>query len=186
MHDSVYQWTNTILLKVIAVGTVEAVLEVGALNVNGSLRPMINHLYGPTHYIGTDMQAGPGVDVPMVAEVLDAYFQPVFDLVVCTEMLEHCLEWRSALASMANCLKPNGWLLLTTRGPGFPRHDYPADYWRFPVDTMDRILRALNLDGVIEPDHPSTPGVLCLVQKRGNYVRTEEDIPEAVEPERVP
>jgi len=45
-----------------------------------------------------------------------------FDVVVSTEMLEHCRVWKDALWNMVNLLKPGGLMLLTWAGPGREAH----------------------------------------------------------------
>jgi SAM-dependent methyltransferase len=143
----------------------KTVLEAGALDVNGSVRGHIESLR-PASCTGTDMRAGPGVDVVCAAEDLPRRFAGV-DLVVCTEMLEHAADWRAAMAGMAGVLAPGGLLLLTARGPGFPPHGYPEDYWRFTVAAMAQILAACGLEAVrLEADSPM-PGVLVLARKTG-------------------
>src|SRR3989338_7333868 len=106
------------------------ILEVGSRNVNGSIREVLSECAG--EYIGVDLFDGPGVGVVCnVAALSGTFANQSFDLVVSTEMLEHCLDWQDALYKMASVLCQNGLLLITTRSPGFELHDYPADHWRF-------------------------------------------------------
>lgn len=102
------------------------VLEVGSLNVNGSLRSVI-----PVT-LGVDMRPGPDVDEVVNACDLVKRFGPEsWDNVVSAEMLEHAEDWRGALNSMWDVLKPGGKLLLTMASIHKGRHAYPDDYWRF-------------------------------------------------------
>jgi SAM-dependent methyltransferase len=43
-----------------------------------------------------------------------------FDLILCTEVLEHIADWRAALGSMARLLRPGGALVLSTPQPRSP------------------------------------------------------------------
>lgn len=143
------------------------VLEVGALNVNGSLRGAVCS-QRPRSYVGVDIRPGPGVDLVDDAANLAA---DQADLVICTEMLEHARDWRPALRGMYRALRHCGYLLITTRGPGFSRHDHPGDYWRFTPPVMAHILvGALGMDLLdlrADPDHP---GVFAFAQLRNiNY-----------------
>lgn len=107
------------------------VLEVGSMDVNGSIRPHAM-AFDPEYYLGIDIAPGKGVDKVGSAHQLREYFaaEP-FDVVISTEMLEHVEDWRDAVANMKAVLKPGGLLIITTRRPGFPRHCYPHDHWRF-------------------------------------------------------
>jgi len=63
-------------------------------------------------------------------------------------------------------ITPGGYLLLTTRSPGFPYHGFPGDYWRFTRDDMSEIIYGLGLDVVtLADDDPQTPGVLVFAKK---------------------
>ena len=85
-------------------------------------------------YFGVDIRPGKGVDEVLdVARLRERFGPEVFDLVTSTEMLEHCHDWQDALYQMLSVLRPGGLLLLTTRSPGFPLHDHPADHWRFAI-----------------------------------------------------
>ena len=85
-------------------------------------------------------------------------------MVISTEMLEHAQDWHAALAGMTRVLAPGGKLVLTTRGPGFPYHPHPDDFWRFTVDLMDAAMAALDMHIArleADPD-PNSPGVFLL------------------------
>src|SRR5688572_13157998 len=87
------------------------VIEVGALNVNGSVRALAWAL-GPSSYIGVDLQAGPGVGEICDATELVARFGPeAFDLLISTEVLEHVRDWRAVISQFKRVLKPGGLLL---------------------------------------------------------------------------
>lgn len=138
MHQSIYRFAWRALRNDAVKG--KSVLEVGAQDINGSLRPILD-LLGQGSYIGTDACAGPGVDLVCPAEKLVSRFgTECFDLVICTEMLEHAPDWRGAVENMKAVLRPGGQMLVTTRSVGFGYHGFPYDYWRFGVDDFEAIF----------------------------------------------
>jgi SAM-dependent methyltransferase len=140
-----------------------SVLEVGSLNVNGSVRPIVQ-AFGPSSYIGVDIQIGAGVD-----EICDAYDivshfgEDQFDLLISTELLEHVRDWRKVVSNYKNVLKPGGLLFITTRSKGFGYHGFPFDYWRFEVSDMKKIFSDVSIE-LIEDD-PMAPGVFLKARK---------------------
>lgn len=94
------------------------VLEVGSLNINGSVR---GFFFNPREYIGCDVGEGPGVDVVCPGEDL-AYEDNRFDTVISTEMMEHNPNWIDTFGNMYRMLKPGGLMLMTCAGPGRPEH----------------------------------------------------------------
>lgn len=117
------------------------VLEVGSLNVNGSPRDAMPESIGP--YIGVDLHKGPGVDMVLDACKVNEFFGcEQFDVVISTEMLEHVRDWRPVIYNMLAAAKPNGFVCITTRSPGFEYHPYPLDCWRFTTEDMQRIFVA--------------------------------------------
>ena len=95
--------------------TDKRVLEVGSRNINGSAREVANKLL-PKEYIGIDIIGGPDVDVVLAAEdVVKTFGENSFDLVICTEMLEHALNWRETISNIKNACKTSGFILVTTR-----------------------------------------------------------------------
>lgn len=109
------------------------VLEIGSRDVNGSVRSLIGDV--ATSYLGVDIVPGPGVDA------IRDYSKPgavagTFDLVVCTEVLEHVRHWQQMAHNLFVSVATGGHLLVTTVGPGFVRHGYPDDFWRFTPDIL--------------------------------------------------
>lgn len=165
MHDSVLEWTAKTLMCADVTG--RTVLEVGSYDVNGSVRPIVM-AHHPASYLGIDIEPGPGVDE--VCELADAARRfGQFDLVICTEVLEHVADWRGSALTLSSLVAPGGALLITTRGPGFPYHPYPIDTWRYTVEAMGLILEACGLNvRVLEPD-PQAPGVFALAAKPASW-----------------
>jgi SAM-dependent methyltransferase len=91
-------------------------LEIGSLDVNGSLRDLID----VDDWTGIDLDAGPGVDV--VASGHDFGDDEAYATVVSSECLEHDPRWDLTLRNAVRVLRPGGLLILTcaTRG----RHEH--------------------------------------------------------------
>jgi hypothetical protein len=64
-------------------------------------------------------------------------------------------------------LKCGGLLIVTARGPGFPFHGYPHDYWRFTVEDFRRIFEDMWILHVGQDTDPSSPGVFLKARKTG-------------------
>lgn len=93
------------------------VLEVGSLDINGSIR---RH-FDACDYVGIDVGPGPGVDLVVAGQ---HYAAPTdsFDVVVSCECMEHNPAWRETTANMIRVLRPGGLFLLTCAAPGRPEH----------------------------------------------------------------
>ena len=141
----------------------KAVLELGACDVNGSLRPIVES-WSPSRYIGIDIEAGPGTDVICSAEeMVERFGRESFDIVISTEVVEHIEDWKRAISNIKNVCVPNGIILLTTRSRGFPYHAYPHDFWRYELEDLKHIfsdceIETLRLD-------PIRPGVFLRARK---------------------
>jgi SAM-dependent methyltransferase len=119
--------------------------------------------------VGLDLRPGAGVAI-----VGDARALPVrdaaFDLVLCTEMLEHVPEPQRAIDEMHRVLKPGGLLVLTTRFL-FPIHDAPHDYFRFTKYGLRHLLREFEIVR-LEEETDSVGTLAVLVQRLGMQART--------------
>ena len=90
------------------------VLEIGSLDINGSIRNFIEPF--SKKYVGLDIQEGPGVNI-----VHDAakFTKPnFFDVVVCAEVFEHTPEWQTIIKKSYKNLVEGGIFIATMAGEG--------------------------------------------------------------------
>lgn len=169
-HGSCLKFASKHLTKYLCPG--RRILEVGSLNVNGSSRTTIEPL-APSEYIGVDISPGKGVDTICRAENLVSHFgKDSFDIVISTELLEHVQDWKPVVSNIKNVCKPNGFILITTRSPGFPYHPCPIDIWRYTVPDFKHIFSDFTILDLI-PD-PQVKGVFIFAYKPKPF--TENDI----------
>lgn len=165
MHGSVMQYLRNKVTKAEIQG--KSVLEIGSYNVNGTARDVIVP-FAPKQYLGIDQGPGPGVDrVLDASNIVTALGENSFDVVLSTEMLEHAQDWRKAVVNMKAVTKLGGLLFVTTRGPGFPFHGFPHDYWRFTVEDFRRIFMDMEILDLV-PDG-EFPGVFIKCRKPLDY-----------------
>ena len=150
------------------------VIEVGAYDVNGSVRPHVESLE-PASYLGVDITDGPRVDRVLDArDLVAALGAGSADVVISTEMLEHVRDWRIVVANLKGLLRPGGHLLITTRSLGFPYHAWPYDFWRFELDDFSRIFADLEILS-LEPD-AAAPGVFLFARRPDDYSETTPEV----------
>jgi ubiquinone/menaquinone biosynthesis C-methylase UbiE len=91
------------------------VLEVGSLNINGTVRDFFNS----TRYIGADVAEGRDVDVVCNGENLD-YPDNSFDVAVSAECFEHNPEWVATFRNMWRMSKK--YVMMTCASEGRAEH----------------------------------------------------------------
>jgi len=127
MQRKVYQWVESHSDRS------GKTLDIGSLNVNGTLEPLFDD------YIGLDMREGDNVDV--VANSHQTPFDDnTFDRVVCVEMLEHDDNPFKTLEEIKRILKPNGTVVLAASGINFPKHSYPSDFFRYTAEGIGALM----------------------------------------------
>lgn len=92
------------------------VLEIGSLNINGTVRQFFN----ADEYIGVDVGEGPGVDVAISGHEYDST-EP-FDCVISCECFEHNPFWKETFLNMVRLCKRGGLIVFTCATTGRPEH----------------------------------------------------------------
>jgi predicted SAM-dependent methyltransferase len=154
MHEACEEWVRMAAARY--VGRPAKVIELGGRNVNGSNR---QH-FSECEYISVDKREGPEVDL-VVDAVRLRLGKPDFDVVVCTNVLEHEPRWRDVLTTAYECLRPDGVLIVTTVDERFPPHSgidgcelQPDEHYEGVH--MDELRDALGAAGFLVTDYRST------------------------------
>lgn len=72
-----------------------------------------------------------------------------FDLILCTEVLEHVLDWQQSFANFSCLTDKSGYVLITC--PFFyPLHEVPYDYWRPTPFAIQQLAVQHGFEVVIE------------------------------------
>jgi SAM-dependent methyltransferase len=119
--------------------------------------------------VALDIRRGPGVQLVGDAQAL-GIADAAFDVVLCTEVLEHLPEPQKAIDEFFRVLEPGGTLLLTTRFV-FPIHDAPHDYFRYTKYGLRYLLRRFEI--VELQEETDAVGTLAvLLQRLGMQAET--------------
>lgn len=94
-----------------------SVLEVGSLNINGSVR----ELFKDCNYIGIDVGHGPGVDIVCDGQRFNAADHS-FDTTISCECFEHNPFWLETFFNMWRMTKPGGLVIFTCATTDRPEH----------------------------------------------------------------
>jgi SAM-dependent methyltransferase len=115
-----------------------------------------------------------GMDIQQSAEdtidVICAIDQPLphtvklssFELVICTEVMEHVADWNHAFMNLASLLATDG-LLLITCPHIYPLHEEPHDYWRPTIHALRYFARKSGLTIIEERQAGNTWDVIGTV-----------------------
>lgn len=138
------------------------VLDVGALDINGSAR----EVFGDLDYTGVDMQEGKGVDVVLNGHDLHKKYEPnSFKLVLCLETFEHDVKFWETLANIRAITSK--YLIISTPTANFPIHRYPRDYYRFLPDIFEDLffadMQILEIEKVVSKG--VNPGLIGIAKK---------------------
>jgi SAM-dependent methyltransferase len=116
-----------------------------------------------------DIKRGMGVQIIGDAQSL-GIADSSFEVVLCTEVLEHLPEPQRAIDEIFRVLAPGGQLLLTTRFL-FPIHDAPHDYFRFTKYGLRHLLRRFEILE-LEEETDAVGTLAVLLQRLGMQAET--------------
>lgn len=111
MHPEVQDWAARIVAADPTLAEATTALDIGGRDVNGS----IHHLFPAAFVTTLDDAVGEGVDMVADARVWEPNGQ--WELVICTEVLEHVDGWPGIIGTAYKALELNGRLILTAAAP---------------------------------------------------------------------
>ncbi len=91
-----------------------------------------------SEYIGVDVVENPAAELLGSVESLPVE-DASFDVVLCTQVLEHCDDPAQAVRELRRVTKPGGRVLATTHGVQV-YHPSPVDYWRWTHEGLRRLF----------------------------------------------
>jgi SAM-dependent methyltransferase len=91
-----------------------------------------------SEYVGVDVVAHPAADLVGSVEALPVD-DATFDVVLCTQVLEHCDDPARAVAELRRVTAPGGRVLASTHGVQV-YHPSPQDYWRWTHAGLRRLF----------------------------------------------
>ncbi|MFW9924135.1 MAG: class I SAM-dependent methyltransferase [Candidatus Thorarchaeota archaeon] len=87
-------------------------------------------------YTKTDLIESDGI---LQLDITEDKLKPIYDVIVCLNVLEHIFDYQAALDNIYLGLKVEGFLFLSV--PMFyPFHMLPDDYWRFTPFSLEKLL----------------------------------------------
>lgn len=109
------------------------VLDVGACDVNGTFRPLVEGR--GWRYTGLDVAAGANVDIVTPDPFGFPLADNSFDIVISGSTMEHVTAIWRWVPELVRVLRPGGFLAIHTHWQ-FVEHRYPVDCWRIMPDGM--------------------------------------------------
>lgn len=116
-HPQQFEFVNSVKLLYPHQFFQKKILEVGSLNINGTIRDFFSYC----DYLGIDVGEGPGVDLVCEGQTLNHADQS-YDTVLSAECFEHNPYWVETFNNMHRMCKVNGLVIMTCATTGRPEH----------------------------------------------------------------
>ena len=120
-----------------------------------------------SEYVGVDVVDNPAAELRGSVESLPVE-DGSFDVVLCTQVLEHCDDPAQAVRELRRVTAPGGRVLASTHGVQW-YHPSPVDYWRWTQEGLRRLF-STNADWRELEIEPSGGTTACLAMLVGAYV----------------
>jgi SAM-dependent methyltransferase len=119
-----------------------------------------------SQYVGVDVVENPAADLRGSVEALPVE-DASFDLVLCTQVLEHCDDPAQAVRELRRVTAPGGRVLASTHGVQV-YHPSPQDYWRWTHAGLHRLF-TMNASWQSVEINPGAGTATCLAMLLGTY-----------------
>jgi SAM-dependent methyltransferase len=138
------------------------------LDVGCGVKPYYPFFAGvASEYVGLDVVENPAAELLGSVEALPVE-DASFDVVLCTQVLEHCDDPAQAVRELRRVTRPGGRVLASTHGVQV-YHPSPVDHWRWTHTGLARLFTtSANWSSVeVEPAAGTASGLAMLL---GTYV----------------
>ena len=137
------------------------------LDVGCGVKPYFPFFASAASYVGVDVKENEGADLVGSVEAL-----PVedggFDLVLCTQVLEHVDDPAAAVRELHRVTAPGGRVLASTHGVML-YHPNPQDLWRWTHAGLQRLFESAGQWASVRVE-PGAGSAACLGMLVGSYV----------------
>jgi len=116
-HENQRKYVNLIASNLPGFFEKKKVLEIGSLDINGSVREFFSNC----NYTGIDVDEGKSVDIVCEGQKYDAPDNS-FDTVISCEVMEHNPYWAETFQNMIRVCKEGGLVVMTCATIGRPEH----------------------------------------------------------------
>jgi SAM-dependent methyltransferase len=110
------------------------------LDVGCGLKPYYPFFSGATSYVGVDVVENPHADLHGAVESLPVE-DGSFDVVLCTQVLEHVDDPAVAVRELHRVTAPGGRVLASTHGV-MVYHPNPSDHWRWTHTGLEKLFQS--------------------------------------------
>lgn len=140
--------------------------RVRILDVGCGVKPYYPFFASAREYVGLDVQENPHADISGPIEAIPAE-DDAFDIVLCTQVLEHVDDPAQAVRELRRVTAPGGRVLASTHGVML-YHPNPQDLWRWTHTGLEKLFRDAGFDEVtVTPGAGSAEALAFLT---GHYV----------------
>lgn len=103
-----------------------------------------NKIYPDWRITTTDRVGGENSDFTL--DICESRIVKQFNLIICQATMEHLYDPFGAIGNMVSMLSTGGVMIIHTHPPGFPRHDWPHDYFRFMDDWWKELPNQFDIE----------------------------------------
>lgn len=136
------------------------------LDVGCGVKPYYPFFAAASEYVGVDVQDNPSADLTGSVEALPVE-DASFDIVLCTQVLEHVDDPALAVRELHRVTAPGGRVLASTHGVML-YHPNPQDLWRWTHTGLERLFRDNGFEDVtVQPGAGSAEALAMLI---GNFL----------------